>query len=66
MLLSELLKGVNAYGVRTPLIQIGDDLKKIVFDSVMERTGGNLPSKSIIMCSRLWKSCLQISFPGEA
>ena len=30
---NELLKGVNAYGVRTPLIQIGDDLKKIVFDS---------------------------------
>ena len=25
-----LLKGVNAYGVKTPLIQIGDDLKKIV------------------------------------
>ena len=43
-----LLKGVNAYGVKTPLIQIGDDLKKIVFDSVMERTDGELPKKSII------------------
>ena len=27
----KLLQGVNAYGVKTPLIQIGDDLKKIVF-----------------------------------
>lgn len=43
-----LLEGVKAYGVRTPLIQLGDDLKKIVFDSVMEKTGGKLPPKSII------------------
>ena len=45
---NNLLQGVNAYGVKTPLIQIGDDLKKIVFDSVMIRTGGVLPQKSII------------------
>ena len=42
---NNLLQGVNAYGVKTPLIQIGDDLKKIVFDSVMIRTGGVLPQK---------------------
>lgn len=45
---NNLLQGVNAYGVKTPLIQIGDDLKKIVFDSVMIRTGGVIPRKSII------------------
>lgn len=42
------LNGVNAYGVKTPLIQIGDNLKEIVFDSVMKRTKGEIHSKSII------------------
>ena len=48
MMKNDVLNGVNAYGVKTPLIQIGDDLKEIVYDSVMKRTGGKLPSKSII------------------
>ena len=64
---NELLKGVNAYGVRTPLIQIGDDLKKIVFDSVMERTGGNLPSKSIIAITEAVVAMAQNNIvPAEA
>ena len=62
-----LLKGVNAYGVRTPLIQIGDDLKKIVFDSVMERTGGNLPPKSIIAITEAVVAMAQNNIvPAEA
>lgn len=43
-----LLQGVNAFGVKTPLIQLGDNLKEIVFNSVMAQTGGKLSPKSII------------------
>ena len=45
---NNLLNGVNAYGVKTPLIQIGDTLKEIIYNSVIARTNGNLPNKSII------------------
>ena len=45
---NNVLNGVNAYGVKTPLIQIGDNLKEIVYNSVMARTNGHIPNKSII------------------
>ena len=32
-------KGVISQGIRTPVIQPGDDLKKIVIDSVARATG---------------------------
>ena len=63
----EVLNGVNAYGVKTPLIQIGDDLKKIVFDSVMERTNGNIPAKSIIAITEAVVAMAQNNIvPAEA
>lgn len=63
----KLLQGVNAYGVKTPLIQIGDDLKKIVFESVMTRTGGSIPRKSIIAITEAVVAMAQNNIvPAEA
>ena len=63
----KLLQGVNAYGVKTPLIQIGDDLKKIVFESVMTRTGGVIPRKSIIAITEAVVAMAQNNIvPAEA
>ena len=63
----KILQGVNAYGVKTPLIQIGDDLKKIVFDSVMTRTGGVIPRKSIIAITEAVVAMAQNNIvPSEA
>ncbi len=61
------LPGVRAYGVVTPLIQIGDDLKKIVFESVMKQTGGNIPSKSVIAITEAVVAMAQNNIvPAEA
>ena len=61
------LPGVRAYGVVTPLIQIGDDLKKIVFDSVMKQTGGNIPPKSVIAITEAVVAMAQNNIvPAEA
>lgn len=63
----KLLQGVNAYGVKTPLIQIGDDLKKIIFESVMTRTGGVIPRKSIIAITEAVVAMAQNNIvPAEA
>lgn len=63
----KILQGVNAYGVKTPLIQIGDDLKKIVFDSVMTRTGGVIPRKSIVAITEAVVAMAQNNIvPAEA
>lgn len=59
--------GVRAYGIVTPLIQIGDDLKKIVFESVMKQTNGKIPPKSIIAVTEAVVAMAQKNIvPAEA
>ena len=62
-----LSHGVRAYGVRTPLIQFGDNLKKIVFDCVLQQSGGNIPPKTVVAITEAVVAMAQNNIvPAEA
>lgn len=62
-----LSPGVRAYGIRTPLIQFGDNLKKIVFDSVVQQMGGKIAPKSVVAITEAVVAMAQNNIvPAEA